>query len=453
MKLNYKQTFLIGFGFFASSIAWAVYNNFVPILLKNYLTSTTLIGIVMTFDNIFGVIFQPVFGALSDKTHTRFGRRMPFILIGIPICAVAFPFIPFTKSLFALMAVVIIFNFVMSIWRAPVVALMPDLTPPPLRSQANGIINFMGGLGSLFAFFAGGLLFKLGGIPLPFLSSAVLMLLAVIVLKLFVRENISPAYKTELGSDVGTDLGSDVGSGEGPDVSPSVASEFGTEYSAEYESGLGTALKDKPLFKAGIPRVTDKNKSLLFLLLAILFWFTGYNAVETFFSLYVTNTLKDSSGNLLTAGDASLLLAMFSLSFLFFSIPAGFISQKIGRKQTILIGLFGVMLLFTLMMFTDNILILRILLLSGGVFWACVNINSLPMVVEMAKWKDIGRYTGYYYFFSFSAAIISPILFGLIRDLVISYDSLFIYSAVAFGVAIICMFCVKHGEAEKIVKS
>ncbi len=418
MKLNYKQTFLIGFGFFASSIAWAVYNNFVPILLKNYLTSTTLIGVVMTFDNIFGVIFQPVFGTLSDKTRTRFGRRMPFILIGIPICAAAFPFIPFTKSLFTLMAVVIVFNFVMSIWRAPVVALMPDLTPPPLRSQANGIINFMGGLGSLFSFFAGGLLFKLGGIPLPFLSSAVLMLLAVIVLKLFVRENVPPAYNEELGSDV--------------------------------DSNVGEALKDKPLYKAGIPRVTSKNKSLLFLLFAILFWFTGYNAVETFFSLYVINTLKDSSGNLLTAGDASLLLAMFSLSFLFFSIPAGFISQKVGRKRTILIGLSGVLLLFTLMMFTDNILILRILLLSGGIFWACVNINSLPMVVEMAKWKDIGRYTGYYYFFSFSAAIISPIFFGFIRDLVIRYDSLFIYSAVAFGVAIICMLFVKHGEAENI---
>ncbi|HEX2927535.1 MAG TPA: SLC45 family MFS transporter [Ruminiclostridium sp.] len=419
MKLNYKQTFLIGFGFFASSIAWAMYNNYVPILLKNYLTSTTLIGIVMTFDNIFGVIFQPIFGTLSDKTRTRFGRRMPYILIGIPVCAIAFPFIPFTKSLFSLMAVVIIFNFVMSTWRAPVVALMPDLTPAPLRSQANGIINFMGGLGSLFSFFAGGLLFKAGGMPLPFAASALLMLVAVIVLKVFIKEN-----ETVQLQDQQEEKTTDPASAEHANSEP-------------YEHFPEDRIKK-----------AEKNRSLIFLLFAILFWFTGYNAVETFFSLYVTNTLKDAAGNLLTAGDASLLLSIFSLTFLFFSIPAGFISGKIGRKTTIMIGLIGVMLLFTLMMFTDNIWQLRVLLLFGGVFWACVNINSLPMVVEMAKWKDIGKYTGYYYFFSFSAAIISPILFGAIRDLVQRYDAIFIYSAIAFGLAALCMLFVHHGEAD-----
>lgn len=420
MKLNFKQTFLIGFGFFASSIAWAMYNNYVPVLLKNYLTSTTLIGLVMTFDNIFGVIFQPLFGALSDKTRTRFGRRMPYILIGIPVCAVAFPFIPYTSSLFSLMAVVIIFNFVMSTWRSPVVALMPDLTPAPLRSQANGIINFMGGLGSLFSFFAGGLLFKAGGMPLPFLASALLMLAAVIILKIFIKEN----------------------TGAMPDVH-----DVHKEDSKE-ASGNNPAVETSQAAAETAKSAPGSAKSLIFLLFAILFWFTGYNAIETFFSLYVTNTLKDQAGNFLTAGDASLLLAMFSLTFLFFSIPAGFISTRIGRKRTILIGLTGVMILFALMMFINNIMSLRILLLIGGIFWACVNINSLPMVVEMAKWKDIGKYTGYYYFFSFSAAIISPILFGFIRDIVIRYDSIFIYSAVSFGLAIICMLFVKHGEAE-----
>ncbi len=423
MKLNYKQTFLIGFGFFASSIAWAMYNNYVPILLKNYLTSTTLIGLVMTFDNIFGVIFQPIFGTLSDKTHTRFGRRMPYILIGIPICAAAFPLIPFTNSLFTLMAVVIIFNFVMSTWRAPVVALMPDLTPAPLRSQANGIINFMGGLGSLFSFFAGGFLFKLGGFPLPFVASSVLMVVAVIILKLFVKENVSVNLSLE----------------KSPETSKPVNT---VEDMAEAQVSETASNTDKA-------KELAKNKSLLFLLFAILFWFIGYNAVETFFSLYVTNTLKDASGKFLTAGDASLLLSMFSLTFLFFSIPAGYISTKIGRKKTIVTGLTGVMLLFSLMLFTENLWILRLLLLFGGIFWACVNINSLPMVVELAKWKDIGRYTGYYYFFSFSAAIISPILFGFIRDMVVRYDVIFIYSAIAFGLAIICMLFVKHGESEK----
>jgi maltose/moltooligosaccharide transporter len=407
MKLNYKQTFLIGFGFFASSIAWSMYNVHVPTLLEKYLDSTFLIGIVMTIDNIFGVIFQPLFGALSDKTQTRFGRRMPYILFGLPICAVAFSLIPFTWSLATLMGVVIIFNFVMSTWRAPVVALMPDITPPPLRSKANGIINFMGGLGSLFSFAVGGILFKLGGVPLPFIASSVVMLLALLVLKLFVHEE---KYKEEAGVEENAEIAQET---------------------------IDDAEKSK------------KSVSLIFLLFAILFWFCGYNAVETFFSLYVINTLKDAAGNFLTEGDASFLLAFFSVTFLFFSIPAGFIGSKIGRKKTILMGLAGVAVLFIIMIFTGNIWVLRALLFLGGAFWACVNINSLPMVVELAQWKDIGKYTGYYYFFSFSAAIISPILFGWIRDLVKSYDVLFIYAPITFALAFISMLFVKHGEAKK----
>ena len=404
MKLNFKHTFLIGFGFFASSLAWSMYNTYVPILLEKYLTNTLLIGVVMTIDNIFGVVFQPIFGALSDNTHTKYGRRMPYILAGIPICAVTFALIPFTWSLATLMGVVIIFNFVMSTWRAPVVALMPDLTPAPLRSQANGIINFMGGAGSLFSFFMGGVLFKIGGMPLPFITSAAVMLIALIILKLFVNEN---KYRVSINAD------------------------------EEEEKGNNDASIK-----------SSKKASLILILFAILFWFCGYNAVETFFSLYVTNTLTDASGNYLTAGDASLLLGMFSITFLFFSIPAGIIGSKIGRKKTILIGLTGVMILFPAMLFTNNVWILRILLLIGGAFWACVNINSLPMVVEMASWKDIGKYTGYYYFFSFSAAIISPILFGWIRDFVKQYNSLFIYAAVAFALAILCISFVKHGESK-----
>ncbi len=419
MKLNYKQTFLIGFGFFASSIAWSMYNVYVPILLEKYLASTALIGFVMTIDNIFGVIFQPLFGAMSDKTRTRFGRRMPYILIGLPICAVAFSLIPFTWSLATLMGVVIIFNFVMSTWRAPVVALMPDLTPPVFRSQANGIINFMGGLGSFFSFFVGGILFKIGGMPLPFVASAIVMLLALVVLKLFVHEE---KYRLMAGIQ--------------------------DESKTEEATGAAQEQDDQAQEKG------SKKTSLILLLFAILFWFTGYNAVETFFSSYVTHTLRDASGNFLTAGDAGLLLAMFSVTFLFFSIPAGFLGAKIGRKKTIMIGLIGVAVLFTAMIFAqNNIWALRILLLIGGCFWACVNINSLPMVVELAKWQDLGKYTGYYYFFSFSAAIISPILFGLIRDMVIAYDSLFIYAAVAFLLALLCMIFVKHGEAKPINQS
>lgn len=144
-KLDYRKTFLIGFGFFASSLAWSLYNTFVPILLKErYIESTALIGFIMTIDNIFGVVFQPLIGQVSDRTRTRFGKRMPYIVLSVPICALAFMFIPRTTSLTAMMAVIILFNLVMSLWRSPVVALMPDLSPPILRSKANGVINMMG---------------------------------------------------------------------------------------------------------------------------------------------------------------------------------------------------------------------------------------------------------------------------------------------------------------------
>lgn len=418
MKFKYGQTFLIGFGFFASSIAWSIYNTYVPVLLEKYLASTMLIGTVMIIDNVFGVVFQPIFGSLSDKTKSRFGRRMPYIMAGIPACAVAFSFIPFTTSLAALMGVAIIFNFVMSTWRSPVVALMPDLTPPQYRSQANGIINFMGGMGSFISFFVGGILFKVGGMPLPFVTSGIVMILALVVLMLFVHEE---QYRAQAGME------------------------------EKKEAGRPDSDKAEEADEADEADKRGKRKSLLFLLFAILFWFCGYNAVETFFSLYVTNTLRDASGNFLTAGDASLLLAMFSVTFLFFSIPAGFIGARIGRKKTILIGLSGVTVLFLAMMFADNhIWALRILLLIGGIFWSCVNINSLPMVVELAKWQDIGKYTGYYYFFSFSAAIISPVLFGWIRDVVVRYDSLFVYASVSFVLAILCMAFVKHGESKPV---
>jgi MFS family permease len=392
-KLNVKTTLLLSFGFFASSIAWSVYNSFVPQILESFVSSTALIGLIMTFDNVFGVIFQPLFGRWSDKTRSRFGRRMPYIFIGLPICAAAFIMIPRMSSLWSLMAMLIVFTFVMSAWRSPVVALMPDLTPGPLRSQANGIVNFMGGVGSLLAFLVGGILFRIGGFPLPFLMSALLMLLALAVLALFVREP-KQAYE--------------------PD----------------------------PEQKA-VPGVTlDKHekKSLLLILFGVFFWFSGYNAVETFFTLYATNTLG------MDAGGAAMTLAFFSLTFLSFAVPAGFIGAKIGRRRAILIGLTGIIILFFPMIFIADIWLTRACLFFGGLCWAMVNINSLPMVVSLSGDAKIGTYIGYYYFFSFSSQIVSPILFGFIRDLTGNYQVLFVYACVAFTLAMASLFFVRHGE-------
>ena len=405
-KLNVKTTFLLSFGFFASTIAWSVYNSFVPQILEGFIASTALIGLIMTIDNVFGVIFQPLLGKMSDNTRTRFGRRMPYIFIGLPICAVLFAMVPYMSTLWSLMLLLILFTFVMSAWRAPVIALMPDLTPGPLRSQANGIVNLMGGVGAVFAFLLGGILFNFwlgrtgNGFPLPFMMSSVMMIIALAVLALFVREP-----KQAYASDVSVNVQSD-------------------------QKKIKTVLSK------------DEKKSLVLILFGIFFWFTGYNAVETFFTLYATNTLG------ITAGDASITLAIFSLTFLGFAVPAGFIGARIGRRKTILIGLTGLILLFLPMIFISNVWLTRIILFFGGFCWAMVNVNSLPMVVRLSGEAKIGTFIGYYYSFSFSSQIISPILFGFIRDLTGHYKVLFLYSCIAFVLAMASLFFVRHGEDE-----
>ena len=390
MKLDYKKTFVLGLGFFAVSIIWPVYNSFVPVMLEGYIKSTTIIGAIMTIDNLFAVIFQPLFGALSDKTNNRFGRRMPYLLVGVPLAAIFCSIIPNTNSLPMLMFTVICMNFSMSIFRAPTVALMPDVTPSPLRSKANGVINFMGGFAAVIAYGLGGLLYK-KDTAYPFYMSSIIMVLALIVLYTFIKE-------------------------------PKLTVEEESNEEGKTEKNVA------------------KNKSLIFLLFAIFFWFTGFNAVETFFSLYGQKVLG------INPGTASIVLTSFSLSFLIFAIPAGFIGTKLGRKKTILTGIIGCLAVFMPLIFLKNVTAIVIFLVVGGIFWALININSYPMVVEMAPKKGIGTYTGYYYFFSSRAAIVSPILFGFIRDLVGSYKPLFIYSCIAFGLALMCMMAVKHGD-------
>ena len=408
-KLDVKTTLLLSFGFFASSMAWGLYNNFVPKLLEGFLSSTTLIGFVMVIDNIFGVVFQPLFGKISDNTRTRFGRRMQFIIIGLPICAVLFAVIPFMSNLymanvFPLMAVLILFTFVMSIWRSPVIAIMPDLTPGPLRSQANGIVNLMGGIGAIIAFLAGGILFnfwlgKTGdGYPLPFIFVSVMMILALVVMMIFVRE-------------------------------PKNA------YEAEDKTKTVKVKLEK-----------NEKKSLVLILLGIFLWFAGYNAMETFFSLYYTNTFAGTS-----AGDSSITLTIFSLTFLAFAVPAGFIGAKTGRRKAILMGLTGLIVLFLPLAFAANIWLTRACLFFGGFCWAMVNVNSLPMIVRLSGETKIGTFVGYYYTFSFSSQIVSPILFGAIRDFVGHYKILFLYACIAFALAMISLFFVRHGEDQKEV--
>lgn len=391
-KIDYKKTFLIGFGFFASSIAWSVYNSNVPLILEKYVVSSSIIGWIMSIDNMFAVIFQPFFGALSDKTQTKRGRRLPFMLVGIPVCALLFTFIPSMNALLPLMIVIIFFNFIMSTWRAPAVALMPDVTPAPLRSKANGVINLMGGLGAVFAFLVGGKLLQYGK-AYPFIFTSIMMMVAWLLLYFFVKEPVQP--------------------------------------------------KEEPIAEqaAETAEKASLNRSLLFILLAIFFWFTGYNAIETFFTLYATKVLH------VTDSVATMTLTFFSLALVVGAIPAGFIGTKYGRKNTIRFGLIGMIFLFGIQILITNITVIRISFVLAGLCWALININSLPMVVEIAKSNSIGKYTGYYYFFSSCAAIISPPLFGYLNEHTTNnYSLLFFFSVVGFILAFVCINQTKHGE-------
>ncbi|MDD2426612.1 MAG: MFS transporter [Eubacteriales bacterium] len=434
LKLNYKQIFLIGFGFLASSLAWSIYNSQVPLILeKRFQLSGVLIGTIMTIDNFFGVIFQPLVGAASDRTRTRIGRRMPWIAVGIPICALFFSLAPLQNTLWAFMLSIIIFNLVMSLWRSPVISLMPDVTARPLRSKANGVINMMGGIGSILAFFFGGMLSDLREDKFyAFFMASVVMMIALFILLKYVREPDALTYREEYNLPIKDSTANRWAR----EAREELANDPHAKDEEEAEAGGGK----KHSLAAFLNLPKAERRSLLFILLAVFSWFMGFNAIETFFTIFATNTY-DISG-----GSATMMLAGFSLTFLVFAIPAGMLGQRIGRRRTILLGLIGIVLLFLPILARPQQWLVQALLIAGGICWAFININSLPMVLEFSSNKTVGTFTGYYYFFSFTSAIVSPILYGYIKDLLDSHAYLFAYSVICFALAFVFMLFVKHGD-------
>jgi maltose/moltooligosaccharide transporter len=398
MKLDYKKTFLLGFGFFGISVIWSVYNSYLPIFLREYSLPLSLVGLIMTFDNIAGITIQPWIGFLSDRTRTRFGRRMPFLMVGAPVAALFFALIPILhlsiRVFPLLMAAIIIMNIAMAIFRTPTVALMPDITPSPLRSKANGIINLMGGLGTTLAFLGGAFLYRANR-GLPFWFGAVLMLVATAIVLLVIREP--------------------------------------KDYEHEPDTGTGVLATIREI-------VTSQEKSALFILLAIFTWFIGYNAIETFWTTYGKEFLGIGESS------ASAMLTYVSAAFLVFALPAGFIATRFGRRRTILAGLTILLVMILGGFFITNVLYLTVMLVLSGIGWALININSFPMVSDIAPPGKIGSYTGLYYFFSMLAAIAAPPLAGALMDL-LGHRMLFLFSPFFLLLAILCMLRVKRGEA------
>lgn len=408
MKLNYKKTFILGLGFFVISLVWSLYNFYVPLFLRDFIDSQFWINAIMTFDNILAVSFIPIIGAMSDNTRTRFGRRMPYLIIGIPISAVLFSALPFYTSFLNIVIILFFLNLSMSIYRAPTIALMPDVTPAPLRSKANGVINFMGGLASVLVLFVGAFIYEYNKYLL-FIATSVLMILSLHLL-----------YKTIKEPDKG------------------VASK-------EDKINALQAIKDI---------VKSKDKTTLYILFAIFFWFVAYQGVEATFSNYSVYFLGT------TEKTGSIIMSSFAGIFLAFAIPSGFIASKIGKKRTILMGITGLIIVFltlstvrsttTFLSLPFNV-IMMILMGIGGFFWSLININSYPMVVECTTEDKIGTYTGLYYFFSSLAAILGPLAFGFFVD-IIGFEFMFIVSSFSFVLAFVFIFFTKPKDYININK-
>jgi maltose/moltooligosaccharide transporter len=410
-KFSYGKIFLLGFGFFGVSVIWGVYNAFVPLFLANkFGLAPALIGFFMALDNIAALLIQPPVGALSDRLRTPIGRRMPFLLIGAPIGAAAFGILPLAAVLPVFIACTMTLILSMALWRTPVVALMPDITPSKYRSQANGVINFMGGFGAIIAFLGGSALYRMNP-AFPFWLGSVLVLVAVLMVFIFIREPkvVAPVHE------------------------------------------------QPKLIKSLQEVATDRDKSALRILLAIFFWFLAYSAIEAFFTLYANRHL------LLEEADGARLLGQLSLLFVIFALPSGLIGGKIGRRKTIMAGI-TIMALAMLAMFflpistlTTSLASLPVLgvvpvvgviLMFAGIAWALININSLPMVVDMTDAVRIGTFTGLYYLFSTFAFIIGPNVNGWIIQLTGgNYNAVMLVAPMFMAIAFILMLGVRRGEA------
>lgn len=415
MNLNYKRTLFIGFAFMSICSFWQLYDTIVPKMLEDsFKLSPTNIGIIMALDNILAMFMLPLFGSFSDKVKTRFGKRTPFIVIGTVASVSSMLFLPIADKKENLLFFFISLGIVliaMSTYRSPAVALMPDLTPKPLRSKANAIINLMGAVGGVYTLAM--IRFFVPEVSegakidytIVFISVALLMIFAIIILLLTIKENL---YASEVVID-------------------------------EPETIL---IKGKEQLPA------DVKKSLIFLLISVALWFIAYNAVQSTFSRYVKEVMGVNDSSYATTLMVAVVAAVLSY------IPIGIFSNKIGRKKIILFGIIIMTVGYALAIpLRSQNFLMYIVLVLVGFGWAAINVNSYPMVVEMSKGSDIGKYTGLYYTFSMLAQIITPIFSGfLIEHLGIGYKILFPYATIFSALAFVTMCFVMHGDSKPLLK-
>lgn len=422
MKLNYKRTFFVGLAFLSICAFWELYDGIVPKMLSStFGMGETATGIVMALDNILALFLLPLFGAFSDKVDTRIGKRMPFIITGTALAAVFILLMPVAEhrgnlTLFLVALGVVLIS--MGLYRSPAVALMPDITPKPLRSKANAVINLMGTLGGAYALLMVKFIYtEDGSSNLPvFLSVVILMILAVALLVITIREK-----KLSVERSKDQDM---------------------IEEASKIENNEGPAVKGK-----NVKMPKNVRKSFIFIMSSIFLWFFAYNAVKTAFSRYADKVWGLREGEFADPLMIAIIAALISY------IPIGIISSKIGRKKTIIIGIIMMTSTYFLgFLASEYTPWINVIFAFTGIGWAAINVNSYPMVVEMCKGSDTGRYTGYYYTFSMAAQTITPILSGTLLENV-SYRTLFPY-AVIFSTASLCtMLFVKHGDSKLVKKA
>ena len=500
MKLNYKRIILVGFAFFLIQAFWQAYDNTIPMILTNkFGMSQAWSGAIMALDNVLALFMLPLFGAISDKHHSKWGRRTPFIVVGTLIAAVmliALSFVDnaqlhhisdvaaiddpaaletiydreadetlltpggqkfvlsrqFTKEEFTqirsqitvdgaavtnpdytnyvmparqacawdatakspvtlvfFIALLLVILVSMSVFRSPAVALMPDVTLKPLRSKANAVINLMGSAGGILVLVLG-MVFATSAVRNSLMSYigyfaviAAIMLAALVVFMLTVREN---------------------------------------EWAAEMQQqSVELGLEDKEEAATGERKLSvDEVKSLIFLLLSIVLWFFGYNAVTSKYSVYASNILHKDYNLTLIIAQAAAIVAY---------LPVGFIASKVGRKKTILAGVLMLTAAFTVASFlnaSSPTMLMNAMFALAGIAWATINVNSFPMVVEMCSGGDVGKYTGFYYTASMAAQVATPMLSGLLMDK-LGMHVLFPYAAAFTALAFVTMLFVHHGDS------
>lgn len=439
-KLNYKRTFFIGLAFLSISAFWQMYDNIIPLILQNtFKIGETVTGSIMALDNVLAVFLLPVFGAVSDKVDTRFGKRTPFIVCGTALAVIFMLLLPVADRMQSIVLFVVALFLTllsMGLYRSPAVALMPDLTPNRLRSRANAVINLMGAVGGVYALIMISFLVGKGERPdyMPlFISIAGLMAAAVAVLVITVPENkLKKLLADELSEgNVAQE------NAKGQDAGQAVGEQAG--------SSADDAEKTNS-HRTGTVLAPEVKRSMIFMLLSIFFWFTAYNAVTTAFSRYTRVVWKMEGGSFANCLMVATVAAIISY------IPIGQVSSKIGRKKTIMGGVLLMAACYGAAIFAGSYHpAINIAFALIGVAWAAINVNSYPMIVAMSEGGDIGKFTGTYYTFSMAAQIFTPILSGFLLENV-SYRTLFPYALVFSLVAFLTMTQVRHGDVKPAKK-